>query len=768
AYRFATSPAAMKRDEIVSGGGDRTFGDTSWDPIWDIETSITEEGWFVEMRIPFSQLRYSEAEVQTWGLQVERKIRRHAEDTMWAFTPRSERGGVARFGHLVGIENIVQGKRLELLPYVGGRAEYTEIARNDGAQFANPYRSGSDYFGNAGLDLKYRVTSNVTLDATLNPDFGQVEVDPAVINLTAFETRFDEKRPFFIEGAEIFDFGTGGGGGSQLLYSRRIGRTPQGSIPGSAVYSDAPGSTTILGALKLTGKTPSGWSLGALNAVTGEESASYITGASEHGEAIVEPLTNYFTGRIRRDLRGGTAAIGLIGTAVHRDLSDTGLRSRLRSAAYSAGIDARADVADREWTLAAELSPSYIVGEPEVISSAQRSSARYMHRPDADHLELDPTATSMLGATGRFAVSKQAGDWQGGATLNGTTPGYEINDLGFQSAADRVNLSGDFGYDELDPGSVFRQWGADVSSRGTWNFGGERQAFEVTGSANGQLLSFHGFNARLSRQFESWDDRLTRGGPLAIAPAGWSGNVGLNTNSRLPVSVRTGLGFSEDDAGGWSRNANVNVSIRFKEIYEIQIGPEFRRSHNAAQYVTAIADPLATHTFDRRFVFAPIDQTTVGLQTRFNATFTPELSFELYAEPFLSSGDYGSLMEFAAPSSFEFNEYGSGSSTIDHDQQGRYVVDPDGAGPAAQFTVSNRDFNFRSLLGNAVLRYEWSPGSTVFLVWQQMRSERLVPLAGDTQLSRVGQFEFDRDTRALFGLKSDNILLVKVNYWLNP
>lgn len=763
AYRFATSPSAMKRDEIVSGGGDRTFGDTSWDPIWDIQTSITDEGWFVEMRIPFSQLRYSSAEVQTWGLQVERKIRRHGEDTVWAFTPRRERGGIPRFGHLTGIEGIAQGKRLELLPYLGGRAEYTRVARNDGVAFENPFRSGADYFGNAGIDLKYRLTPNLTLDGTLNPDFGQVEVDPAVINLSAFETRYDEKRPFFVEGGEIFDFS-----GSQLIYSRRIGRSPQGSVPGSAAYSDAPGAATILGALKLTGKTPSGWSMGAVNAVTGRETASYITLDGERNDAVVEPLTNYFAGRVRRDFNDGATAIGAIGTAVNRDLADAALGARLRSAAYTTGLDARADVANRVWTIEGSLAGSLINGDSDAISLAQRTSARYFDRPDAEHLDFDPAATSMAGMFGRASLEKKAGDWRGGAELTATSPGYEINDLGFQSAADRVAFEGELGFNQTVPGSTFRNWSAEVTGTSSWNFGRERQSLELGFSVEADLLSFHGFEVEVQRQVESWDDRLTRGGPLAVAPAGYSGRIEIDTDSRRPVRVRSNFNFSGDDAGGWRRSVGLNASIRFREIYQIEIGPDFERQHNAAQYVTSVADAFATSTFGRRYIFAPLDQTTVKLQTRFNTTFTPNLSFELYAEPLLSSANYDTFMELAAPRTFDFRSYGADVGSIEPSADGRVTIDPDGAsGPAEAFTIAARDFNQLTLNGNAVLRWEWRPGSTLFLVWQQTRDERLTPI-GDTQGRRIGHFDLNRDARALFGVNPTNVLLVKINYWMNP
>ena len=301
--RLSVIASGTMRDVAAGANEGRlTGGDLSWDPVWEVRTTVTDHGWFVEMRIPFSQLRFNPEEEQVWGLQMERKIRPQQENTVWVWIPKTEPQGQITFGHLVGLSGIKPGKRLELLPYAGGSAEYVAVPRNEDVAFDNPFRSGSDYFGNVGLDLKYRLTSNLTLDGTINPDFGQVEVDPAVINLTAFETRYEERRPFFVEGAEIFDFGGGSSGGRggpsrqtpQVLYSRRIGRAPQGSVPSEAAYDLMPGVTTILGAAKLSGKTASGWSLAALDAVTSREMALWQDEENVEDESEVEPLTNYF------------------------------------------------------------------------------------------------------------------------------------------------------------------------------------------------------------------------------------------------------------------------------------------------------------------------------------------------------------------------------------------------------------------------------------------------------------------------------------------
>jgi hypothetical protein len=763
-YRLGTWPGGVQKDQTVIGDGG--IGDTSWDAVWDLETSITEEGWFVEMRIPFSQLRYRDEDVQHWGFQIERRISGNGEHAMWAFSPQSEPGGVARFGHLDGIEGILAGKRLEVLPFLTGRAEYAEIPRSGGAHFDNPFRSGSDFFSNAGMDLKYRLGTAFTLDGTMNPDFGQVEQDPAVINLTALETRFQEKRPFFVEGADIFQFGKGKRGGSeaQLLYSRRIGRAPQGVVPDAAEYMDVPGSTTILGALKLSGRTASGWSVGVLDAVTDRVRAPWVDGEEARHMAEVEPRTNYLAARLRRDVRQGTGSFGLLATSVSRDLGDDGLASRLRSSAYSVGVDGSLEWDSQAWALAGKISGSRVSGSAESIARTQKSSARYIDRPDATHLDFDPAATSLSGFYGRVGLSKQAGSWQGDLGATVISPGYEVNDLGFQSWADRIEVTSNFGYRQPRVGRRLRSLNVTAGAGRTINFARQAVDSEISLSLNAQHASFNSFNASIARQFEVLDDRLSRGGPLTSRPEGYSGRLGFSTDRRSDWKLNAGFDFSANDDGGWSRRAELGLAVRLLERIELELEPNLSWNRTAAQYIQTTSDPSAT-MFGERYVFASLDQTTLGMEMKLLVAFNPRLTLELYAQPFISSGDYGGLMERAGPQRFEFLRYGEDVGTVNLGSDGGSTVDPDGTG-ANSFEVRPLDFNFRSLLGNAVLRWEWRTGSTFFLVWQQTRSERLLGVGDMT--GDVGQFELGPDTRALFGLKPDNVFMFKVTYWLNP
>ena len=778
-FKFEINPSGVRGDEALSAGQDR-HGDSSWDPVWEAATHVNDGGWTAELRIPFSQLRFGNAEEQEWGIQITRDIARNREKQLFSFTPKDEASGIARYGHLEGIRGLQRPRGLELLPYIQSKAEFIPIEQDEDLGFDNPYRDGSDFFYGAGFDLKYGLSSNLTLNATINPDFGQVEVDPAVVNLTAFETRFDEKRPFFVEGAGIFSFGEGGGGGgpggggggmfrgggrggggggggsTQLFYSRRIGDSPPGDAPNDAVYEDLPDATTILGATKLTGQTAGGWSLGLMDAVTGREMADYTDDLGQEGEAEVAPLTNFLVARVRKDLRDGQSAFGAIGTAVNRELGDEVLASELRSSAYSGGVDFFHEWANRTWSFSGQLAGSRIAGESEVITDAQSSSARYYQRPDAHHIELDPNATSLSGYTGSLEVRRQAGlHWRGGLEFSATSPGFEVNDLGFQRDADRRNTELQVEYQENRPGDVFRSWEISAEPQTSWNFNGDRLDTNLSLRSNFTWLNYWSSRFSYERVFESMDDRLTRGGPLAKKPPGHQVSLNQTTDFSKPYTAFANIRYEWDEAGGDQTSYSINLGIKTSSTWELSLGPRLSLNNSVAQYVSDEEDSEATNTFGVRYVFADLEQTTLSMDTRLNVTFTPDLSLELYAQPFIASGDYGTLKEFATPGTFDFYRYGIDVGQVSVDEDGDSTIDPDGAGPAEAFTIDNRDFNRVSLRGTAVLRWEWRPGSTLFFVWQQNRSDR----------DDHGDFDLGRDLDALSEANAHTIFMVKATYW---
>lgn len=724
-YSFDVNPAGVQRDAVKSmGPGGHEQDDLSWDPVWEAGVTTDDGGWTAEYRIPFSQLRFSETEEPTWGIQIERVIGRRREYSVFSFTPKNEQGGIPTYGHLTGLREIDPGQRLEVLPYAVTRAEYVDPG-------SNPFRTDEEYFRSAGVDLLYRVTSDFTLNATLNPDFGQVEVDPAVINLTVYETRFDEKRPFFIEGSEIFDFGRNTSGG-QLFYSRRIGRRPQVGPPSSR--ADMPEATTILGAGKLSGKTASGWSLGVLEAVTAEETARYLDTGGAEGESVAEPLANYLVGRVRKDGRGGRSSVGAMITAVNRDLGTDDIRASLRESAYAGGIDFRHEWANRSWVVSGSAVGSRIAGEAASIRRVQTAGNHFFQRPDAEHLTLDENATVMTGYSVGLAVAKQAGEhWSGQLALAATSPSFEVNDLGFQTRTDRRDVALNLNYSERQPGSFFRNYSFFGNARLEHNYSNERILGFLVGGFSFRHLNFWNANLHLRYFAPALDDRSTRGGPLMERPENWGLGVNATSDARKPVVFGMGVDVNEDAYGGWQASVGGSITLKTSPRWNLSISPDFSKAYTLAQYVATVPDAAATDTYGARYLFAPLRQTTLAVETRLDLTFTPKLSFQLYAQPFISSGDYGDLAALTAPKAYQFGEWtGEG-------------FDP--------------DFNYRSLRGTAVLRWEWRPGSTLYLAWQQSRTD---------SAQGIGDFDFSRDRQALFRADPDNIFVLKVNYWLTP
>ncbi len=634
------------------------------------------------------------------------------------------RGGVPLYGPLEGLTDLHSGLRLELLPYVRGRSAYVDPG-------TDPFRKLPDNSAAAGLDLLYGLGSNLTLNAAFNPDFGQVEVDPAVVNLGVYETFYAEKRPFFVEGSEIFQFGANGTSGGRIFYSRRIGRAPSLSAPYAA--SHVPEETTILGAGKLSGKV-GGWSVGAIEAVTAKEEARYRTATLADGRFAVEPLSSYFAGRARREWRGGRSFLGGILTSVQRDLSTDALEAALHSAAWAGGVDFRHEWADRAWAVFGDAEASRVQGSRSAVTATQRRSNHYFQRPDATYLGVDTSATSLDGYSVNLQLAKQSGEhWRGQLGSAFTSPKYEVNDLGFSYRTDRRDFEADLSYLENRPQRFLRRWSVSGTGRLERNYEWTPILSFVALTPVAQTTGYWTLNGSLTRFFRAYDDRLTRGGPLAIRPAWWSGNATVASDGRRPVVGSVTFSGERYESGSWNWSTAVGVSLKGSTWWNLTLSPEVGRSHVAAQYVTTVPDPAYAKTYGERYVFAPLAQTSVGLETRLNVTFTPDLSLEIYAQPLLSSADYGDPIQLVAPRTYDFVPYAGG--------------------------VPDLDFNLRSLRGNAVLRWEWRAGSTLYLAWQQSRFD---PALG------VGDFVFARDRSALFDTRPDDIFLAKVNWWFAP
>lgn len=753
AYYFRVTAAGAVRDATISPMGQL---DLTWDAVWEAKVSQDATGWTAEIRIPLSQLPYNRNE-DSWGIQFERYSWNKQEQDFFAFTPKSQAGGVNRFGHLTNLGSLPAPARLELLPYASSRAEYLNIAPG------NPFRGKNEYFGSVGLDLKYRLASNLSLNATVNPDFGQVEVDPAVVNLTAFETFFPEKRPFFVQDRNLFNFGDfrtfNSYGEPSLFFSRRIGRSPQRLLGGPGItYVDAPQQTTIATAAKLTGKTRNGWSTGILDAVTTREDARFkLDDVLATQKAQVEPLTNYFVGRFRREMnQANTAAGGLI-TAVNRDLADETLLHLLRSQAYYGGLDLNHAWSNRSWLLDLALGGSVVQGRDDVIAATQQSSAHYFQRPDSKNLDFDPGITSMSGYSGHAAIIKAAGEhWGGNLAAQFTSPGFEVNDLGFMRTADRQALSTDLHYMQNTPGKFFRDWLIAGFTNQTWNYDHDLIFNNYASFFQGTLPNFSFVFLRADLVGPIDDDRLTRGGPVAGIPRGIQGEFDYTTDRRKPYTATLTLFGNHYQFGAWASTIALDFAYQPAPGVRFEVAPQLDRSHSLSQFITSVSDPLATATFGRRYVFSNLDQTSLSLVTRADWTFTPTLSLQLYAQPLVASGGYADFKELRAPRTFDFDVYGRDRGSIAF-ADGVYQIDPDGnSGTANSIAIGDPKFNFRSLRGNAVLRWEYRPGSTLFFVWQQQRT-------GEESL---GDFRFGRDYGALFRQRPDNVFTIKATYWL--
>jgi hypothetical protein len=753
AYRFAVNPRGVKRDVFHF---DDVREDARWDAVWEVATTVDSSGWTAEFRIPFSQIRFDAAEPvggRSWGFQVHRDIARRGERASWAPWDAAAPGYVSRFGRLVGLEGVRPGRRMEVQPYISSRLTRAPI------EARGPFQGDSDVALGIGADLKVGLGGAWTATATVNPDFGQVEADPAEVNLSAFESFFPERRPFFMEGAEVFRFGgissNHSWGFQQFFYSRRIGGAPQHrpDAPGAA-YVEMPGQTPILGAGKITGRA-SGWSGGVMGALTGETGARYLGVDGAPGRMGVQPRTGYLVGRGRRDLRAGSTVLGGMLTGVHRDVGDPRYAPLYRSSALLGGVDFEHAWASRQWILTGYAAGSRIAGSASVMEAAQHSSARYFQRPDARTLRMDAGRSSLTGHMAEWALQRN-GPWFGSVGYKEVSPGFEMNDLGFQNRSDYRSVAGAAGYQHARQAGIFRSWAAFAFGDRVWNFDGDLVSAGYGVGGQGQLTSTATGGATLHHAPESTSDRLTRGGPLGRVPARTSLSVFGATDARRPVVLDAGADLHRDVVGGAGMSLRTGLDFRPGTAARVRIGPSLSWLSATDQYVRSVADTAAHATFGRRYVFAELRQTTAAVEARVDWTFSPTLSLQLVAQPFVATGAYGGFKELPTPSSRDYSVYGRDVGTVARLEEGGHAFYRVSGVRAEPFEIGDPDFAFRSLRGNAVLRWEYRPGSSVFFIWQQQRQG----------FEGVGSFDLARDTGALFRAPATNIFLIKASYWL--
>jgi Domain of unknown function (DUF1083). len=748
-FLFGVSSAGVKYDQMFTN--DSGNGDSSWDPNWWVKTSINKEGWVAEMKIPFSQVRFDKNSGVVWGLDVARILYRKNETTFWQHIPRDAAGMVHLFGELKGLDQIKPRKIFDVTPYGVAKTETFQAVPE------NPFQAtGKLSKLNGGIDAKIGVTNNMTMDLTINPDFGQVEADPSVVNLSAYETFFTEKRPFFIEGNNITNFGLGigdgGVGNDNLFYSRRIGRQPQVS-PNlkDGWYADIPTRTNILGAIKLTGKTKDGLSIGIVEAMTSQENAEIDT-IGGRKLSTVEPFTNYFIGRIQKDINNGNTLIGGIFTSTNREL-DADVADVLHKAAYTGGIDFTQYFKNKNWMFNLNTAFSLVEGSKKAITNTQESSAHYFQRPDKNYAVLDTNRTSLGGAGGRMQIMKQNGHWNFLGAALWKTPGFETNDLGYMRVTDQILYVLWAGYNQFEPKWIYKSFNLNSDFYSINNFGGDWVGGGYEWNANITLKNFWNVWTGGSLNTSSLSTDMLRGGPMMKLPGSVNPRIGLSTDNRkklvFNVFTNGSKGFENS-----SDNLYTELDITFKPTNYLvfTLSPSYNKSYSELQYVTQ-----TEYDGTARYIFGSINQKTISTSFRVNLNLSPNLTFQYWGQPFVATGKYYNYKFISDPMANRYHDrfytYTNNQITFDTDH---FNIDENLDGKT-DYTMGTNDFNVKQFLSNLVVRWEYSPGSTVFLVWSQTRSYN----------SDSGQMDFFNNVGDLFNKSKNiphNVFLVKFSY----
>lgn len=748
AFTFAANPLGVQKDIMYFNDSQE---DVLWNAVWEVQSRIVEDGWECEFKIPLSQLRFTSSETnQNWGINFQRRIARRGEISFWSRTPRQEYGVVSRFGKLEGVKDLARPMRLEVMPYISG-----QVINDQRDISGHPFLETNDFSYKVGGDIKYGITSDFTLTATINPDFGQVEADPAVFNLSEYENYFEERRPFFLEGNDIFNFGGTTSQNTfknhQNFYSRRIGKTPY-ATQNSVTFTDQNMSvspdyvsrnpvTTIAGAAKVSGKTKKGFSLGVLNSYTLEETASYLDiDEGVEGKFTTEPATNYFVGRVRQDLQKTDAQIGGYVSSVNRMLKGSYLENYLHESAYQAGVDAQYYWNSRNWGASGVLSMSSVQGTPNALRRTQQTSAHFYNRSDSKGLSLDTTRTSLSGYFGEFSIGKYGGRGLNYSfTYSEMSPGYDVNDIGYMERADYRAPHFYAEYLNVQTRRVQFYWlWADASY--AWNFDGDMIFnYYSTGAyirLNNlwTLLGTFGFTGRF------YNDRIARGGPTMLRPKDWRTQLQVTSNDAKNIYANITAAYRRDAAGEYDWSLGAGINARPTTFVKLSLTPTFRRYKDLDQYQGFLgfnAENEAT------VLFSNIEVDMFYADFRADITFSPTISLQTFVRPFFYTADFTNYKTFSESKTFQFEPY---EDNEEYETLG-------------QFYDLNFDLMSQTLQGNAVLRWEYKPGSTLFLVWQQSRS------TPNSELYGAAKFDFVDDFKQSFQHKPVNIFLIKLSYW---
>jgi hypothetical protein len=755
AFSFTTSVSGVRGDEFVSSDGDNW--DANWNPIWYAKTHIDDKGWTAEVKIPLSQLRYGNETEKVWGFEITRRLFRKEERSLWQPIPRSQSVWVSRFGELHGLKDIPMHRQVEIAPYA--IAQLDKYPKEPG----NPFATGTDTRIAGGVDGKVAVTNDLILDFTINPDFGQVEADPSQVRIDGFQNFFEERRPFFIESRNIFDYqltGSIAGGdydADLLFYSRRIGSSPHGyPNVSNGEYVDFPQNTSILGAAKFSGKTRKGWSIGVLESVTQREVATIDSNGVKRKE-VVEPLTNYFVGRLQKDIKSGNTILGGIFTAVNRD---QGLENILSRGAYSGGFDFLHYWRQRTWYIRGNIVYSHIKGSKEAILNTQTSFEHLFQREGAPEVSVDSNRTSLTGTGGNVRFGKSGGkpgkhgevfSFETGVATR--SPGLELNDIGFMLTSNEINYFGWAGVNWQRPSAVFRQARLNYNHWARWDYGG--QFLYLAFNTNGHVTFKNNWQTGAGVTWNPYEvsNNAMRGTASLRRPAGIGQFYYLTSDYRKKfyANLNTSNAWGFDNS---VKNNNISLSLSFQPINSLR----FSVSADYSYYWRRQDQFVSNNTFNDayRTVVAEVSQQTLRFTGRLTYNITPDLTLQYYGQPYITRPLYDHYGYVSSPLAKKYDDrfYVYDQSQISS-SNGTYFIDENHDGNP-DYSFSKPDFNFVQFRSNLVLRWEYKAGSELYLVWSQSNT----PDVSDDLTTPIFESLFNN----LFAEQARNIFLIKCTY----
>ena len=753
AYFFQVDAAGSIRDGEYYND---SWSSTDWDGVWEGKAAVDELGWTCEMKIPFSQLRFKNEKDLNFKINFVRYQPMKEEKTGLVFPKRQQSGFVSHFIDLVGISNVKQKSSLEIMPYVTSKLELQRYPAED------PLNKNIKYPFNFGGDLKYVFGKNMTLNVAINPDFGQVEIDPSVINLSDVETYYSEKRPFFLEGInKIFGFGRRGVDNYWSMnwwdpefYTRRIGGPIRGNLP-DYDYKLSPEGVRILEAAKLTGTIGDDWKIGLIQTLTKREYVD-IYANEQQSEVEAEPLSSYNVIRVIKDFDSAKYSFGLLSMLTIRDFKDNRLESDFNKNSMFTGIDGYYRFGeDQTWALTGWWAATYLEGSQDRLLGLQTSSVRYFQRPDAKNISVDSNLTSLFGTGGRLFLNKEKGNVIFNAAISYVTPEFESNDLSILPRSNLINMHTVFGYRTDKPYGIIHRSGNLMALRKNMDFDFNNISSIIAFMSELIFTNYYFFSLNVAREFPGVSNTITRGGPLKHFQAVDEISLSVSTDSRKRIIVSPFLYFLKGKERYDNDYVSVDISFNYWANFNFSISSSYDKMTDYNQWIGNFNDEYAVDTYKKRYMFGVMEQVTYSSSLRFNYIFTSNISLQLYVQPLLSSAKFLTFKDLAKPGTDNFNIYSE--SDISR-RDGEITIDPDGDGPSPEITFDNPDFIIRSIRANMIFRWEYMPGSSLYLIWTQSRYDGI----------NGYDFNFSNLVGKLFDKNPDNIFMLKLTYWIQP